>query len=350
MNDDFSDSYDPASAYRPSSATGKGSGPSDHSGWERELLARLAFASLREQRAARRWRIAFRLIFLSLFLGVGFLLIPDGFETDNIPGPGERHTALIDIYGVIADGSDASADLVNEGLRAAFEHEDTAAIILRINSPGGSPVQAGIIHDEILRMRAIYPDISVYAVIVDIGASAAYYVAAAADIIHANRASLVGSIGVKIEDFGFDEAMDEWGIERRVFTSGDDKQFLDPFSALEEKDVLRAQTLIGQVHRQFVDAVERGRGERLRPPRGIDVFSGAFWTGEEALSLGLIDGLRSVDDVAREVVGVEEIADFTVYPTYDYIDILDDFARTMTKIGIASEDLGSAFSRTPTIR
>ncbi|WP_025771708.1 S49 family peptidase [Thioalkalivibrio sp. HK1] len=347
MNDDFTDPYDSASAYGPSSATGKGGASGDHARGERELLARLAFASLEEQRAARRWRIAFRLIFLGLFLGVGFLLIPDDFEADTVPGG--RHTALIDIYGEIADWSDASADLVNDGLRAAFEHEDTAAIILRINSPGGSPVQAGIIYDEILRLRAIYPDISVYAVIVDIGASAAYYVAAAADIIHANRASLVGSIGVKIEDFGFDEAMEEWGIERRVFTSGDDKQFLDPFSPLEEKDALRAQILIEQVHRQFVEAVEQGRGERLRP-RGIDIFSGAFWTGEEALSLGLIDGLRSVDDVAREIIGVEEIADFTVYPTYDYIDILDDLAQTLTRIGIVSEDPASAFSRPPTIR
>ncbi|MBF2759937.1 MAG: S49 family peptidase [Ectothiorhodospiraceae bacterium AqS1] len=343
MNDDFSDSRDPAS--RPFSGTGKGAHPSDEP--DRDLLARLAFASLVEQRAARRWRIFFRLIFLSFILGAGLALLRDDFEGDAIPGG--QHTALIDIYGEIADWSDASAELVNEGLRAAFEHEDTAAIILRINSPGGSPVQAGIIYDEISRLRALHPEISVYAVIVDIGASAAYYVAAAADIIHANRASLVGSIGVKIEDFGFHEAMDEWGIERRSFTSGDDKQFLDPYSPLEQRDVARANRLIGQVHRQFVDAVKKGRGDRLRP-RGNDLFGGAFWTGEEALSLGLIDGLRSVDGVAREVIGVEEIADFTVYPSYDYFDIFDDLSESITKIGIASEGLRSVIAPTPEIR
>ncbi len=347
MNDDFSDFPDPPHSSRRFSATGKGSSEGEGSAWERELLSRLLFASLREQRAARRWRIAFRLVFLGLILSAGLLLLSDEFDTESIPAG--QHTALIDIYGVIADHSDAGADLVIEGLRAAFDHEDTAAIILRINSPGGSPVQAGSIFDEVIRLRAMRPEIEVHAVIIDIGASAAYYVAAAADAIHANRASLVGSIGVKIEDFGFSEAMREWGIERRVFASGDDKQFLDPFSPLEEKDVARARVLLAQVHRQFVDAVKQGRGDRLRP-RGTDIFSGSFWTGEEALSLGLVDSLRSVDEVAREIVGVKEIADFTVYPTYDYFDILGDFAESMTKIGVASEDLRSAISAAPEMR
>ena len=303
-------------------------------GWEREALERIALEALREQRRARRWSIFFKLAFLAyLFILLGVLVA--GREA-AAPIPGGRHTALVDIEGVIAQDAPANADTVVQGLRAAFEHERTAGVILRINSPGGSPVQAGQIYDEIRRLREKHPDIPIYAVITDIAASGAYYVAAAADEIYADKASLVGSIGVLMDGFGFVEAMRKLGIERRLLTAGERKGFLDPFSPADPEDVAHMKRLLEQVHRQFIRAVREGRGDRLKDDPVI--FSGLIWTGEEGVRLGLVDGLGSPGFVAREVIGAERIVDFT--PREDLLERLTErlglaVARALTRLGVA---------------
>lgn len=273
-------------------------------GWERRLLERLALEHLREQRRARRWALAFRL-FLVAYL-VALLIIWKSGEVTPITG---RHTALVELTGIIGPGRDVDADRVISGLRRAFKNDDVAGIILRINSPGGSPVQAGYINDEIRRLRKQYPQRKLYAVIGDVCASGGYYVAVAADAIYADKASIVGSIGVIMEGFGFPEALRKLGIERRVFTAGERKAFLDPFSPLEEEDRQHAFKLLRQIHRQFIRVVEEGRGKKL--VHDADLFSGLFWTGEEAVKLGLVDGLGSAGYVAREVIGAEDVVDYT---------------------------------------
>ncbi|MCP5155170.1 MAG: S49 family peptidase [Ectothiorhodospiraceae bacterium] len=275
-------------------------------GWERDIIARLAQSALVEQRRARRWNIALRLLFLAylVFVTVSFLPKP------SWPGEGdERHTALIEVNGTIADDSDASADRVITGLRAAFEDEATAGVILRINSPGGSPVQAGYIADEIRRLREKYPQTKVYAVVTDMAASGGYYVAAMADAIYADKGSLLGSIGVVMNGFGFVGAMEKLGIERRLLTAGEHKGFLDPFSPERPEEVAHFRDVLGQVHQQFIAVVRQGRGERLKG--GDELFSGLLWTGERAVELGLADGLGSASHVAREVIGAEKIVDYT---------------------------------------
>ena len=220
-----------------------------------------------------------------------------------------KHTALIDIHGVIAADAEASADNVITGLRAAFKNKGTAGIILRINSPGGSPVQAGYINDEIHRLRELHPDIPVYTVITDICASGGYYIAVGADQIYADKASIVGSIGVLMDGFGFVDAMNKLGIERRLLTAGEHKGFLDPFSPINVAEKKHVENLLAQIHQQFINVVKRGRGERLKDNK--DLFSGLVWTGTQAVDMGLVDGIGSSSYVAREVIGVERIVDFT---------------------------------------
>jgi protease-4 len=275
-------------------------------GWERQVITQLALEGLREQKIARRWRIVmFFLVITLLFLSlVGPYLI-----SATSKGTIGKHTALVDLSGVIAANSDASADRIVTGLRAAFEDENTVGVILRINSPGGSPVQSGYINDEIERLRGEYPEIPLYAVVMDICASGGYYVAAAADEIYADKASIVGSIGVRMDGFGFVEAIDKLGIERRLLTAGEHKALLDPFLPQGETEKAHMQRLLDAIHTQFIETVKAGRGDRLAD--NPEIFSGLVWTGDEALELGLIDGLGSSGYVAREIIGEEKIVDYT---------------------------------------
>ena len=302
---------------------------------ERDILNRLAFATLNEQRRHRRWRIFFIfLFFIYLFLIYFTVYQPEWSALvavdDEITSTGKQ-TALIEIDGVIATDTEASADKIVTGLQKAFKDKTTAGIILRINSPGGSPVQAGYINDEINRLRKQYSAIPVYAVITDICASGGYYIAAAADKIYADKASVVGSIGVLMNGFGFVQAMDKLGIERRLLTAGENKGFLDPFSPMKPEDIDHIKNLLNEIHVQFINAVKTGRGERLKGADEAKLFSGLVWTGEQAVKLGLVDALGSASYVAREIIKAEKIEDFTPKPNY-----LDRFA----------ERLGTTFAET----
>ena len=280
--------------------------PSHKTVWERDTLERLAFATLAEQRASRRWRIFFRMAWLLLAV----VLVWTGAQRAGVGGnnPSQAHTAVVAIKGEIADGADASAEWIVTALRAAFEDEGAQAVVLLINSPGGSPVQAGIINDEIRRLKAKHKK-PVYAVVEESCASAAYYIAVAADQIYVDKASIVGSIGVLMDGFGFTGLMDKLGVERRLMTAGENKGFLDPFSPQTKNQRAHAQTLLDQIHQQFIQVVREGRGARLKETP--EMFSGLFWSGQQAIELGLADGLGNVDYVAREVVKAEDIIDYT---------------------------------------
>lgn len=281
--------------------------------WERDTINRLAFAALNEQRRARRWSIFFKSLMFAYFLILFITLYKGGEGVDGRIKSGD-HTALIDIQGVIAERTVASADNIITGLRDAFDNKHTAGIILRSNSPGGSPVQSGYVYDEIIRLREKYPDIPVYTVITDICASGCYYIAAATDQIYADKASLVGSIGVLMNSFGFVGAMDKLGVERRLYTAGEHKGFLDPFSPEKSEDVAHIKRILDITHQQFINAVKTGRGDRLQV--NDKIFSGFIWNGEESVKNGLIDSLGSSSYVAREVIGAEKIVDFTPRPHY----------------------------------
>ena len=274
-----------------------------------KLVETLAQSSLKEQRRSRRWGIFFKLLtFCWLFVLAGGLYTNLQLGETSAPTASGKYTALVEINGQIGSG-DVSADTITTGLRAAFESKGTQAVILRINSPGGSPVQSGYVYDEIRRLRTLHPDIKLYAVIMDLGASGGYYIASAADEIYADKASLVGSIGVIASGFGFVEAMDNLGVTRRVYTAGENKAFMDPFQAVDKKAAKLWQASLDTIHQQFITAVKTGRGERLQD--NPDIFSGMVWSGEKAKTLGLVDGLGSAGYVAREVVGAEDIVDFT---------------------------------------
>jgi protease IV len=290
----------------------------NESSWERNLISRIATDALKEQRRARRWGIFFKSLFFLYLFAILMLYMPGDWTRSSVSAKG--HTALIDIDGLIAAHTQAKADNVVTGLRRAFEDKNTRGIILRINSPGGSPVQAGYIYDEIMRLRDEYPDTPLYAVITDTCASGGYYIAAAADEIYANKASVVGSIGVVFAGFGFVDAIEKLGIERRLLTAGDKKGIMDPFSPMEWDDAEHLQQLLDSIHEQFIDVVIEGRGDRLADDDRI--FSGLVWTGEQSLELGLVDGLGSAGYVAREIIGYENITDFTLRETY-----FDRFAR-----------------------
>ncbi|MCG5074596.1 S49 family peptidase [Paraburkholderia tagetis] len=276
-------------------------------GWEREALERIAMAAINEQRAARRWKIFFRFAFLAVLVLIAWSILDlSGARVDS----GGRHTALVTLNGEIASDTLANAEDINNALSSAFEDDGTAGVILHIDSPGGSPVQAGIINDEIRRLRAKYPAIPLYVVVGDMCASGGYYVAAAADKIYVNKASIVGSIGVLMDSFGFTGMMDKLGIQRRLRTSGENKGFFDPFSPDTPKMDAHAQEMLDQIHQQFIDAVKAGRGQRLKD--SPDIFSGLFWTGQKSVELGLADGFGDNDYVAREIIKAPDIVDYTV--------------------------------------
>ncbi|MCL6555599.1 MAG: S49 family peptidase [Burkholderiales bacterium] len=276
--------------------------------WERQTLEKIALAAVTEQRRARRWGIFFKSLgFLYLFLLLAAYL---GWLTPSeLPAAGRKHTALVDLQGIIAPGAPASAERIIEGLNKAFKDKHTQGVILRINSPGGSPVQAGQINDEIRRLRAQYPHIPLYAVVDDLCASGGYYVAVAADRIYVDKASLIGSIGVLINGFGFTGTMDKLGVERRLLTAGENKAFLDPFSPENPRHRAYAQRMIEEIHQQFIDVVRKGRGARLKETP--EMFTGLVWHGAKAIELGLADAYGSVNSVAREVIKAENIVDFT---------------------------------------
>ncbi len=275
--------------------------------WEREQLEKLVSSTLNEHRRTRRWGIFFKFLTFAYLFTLLIIMFPDKFSSSPIKNKG--HTALIEVAGVIAAGESAGADNVITGLRAAFEDVNTKGVILRINSPGGSPVQSAYINDEIMRLKEKYTDIPVYAVIVDVCASGGYYIAAAADKIYADKGSIVGSIGVLMNGFGFEEAMSRLGVERRLLTAGEHKGIMDPFSPVKEGEKEHIQGMLDQLHRQFINTVKKGRGDRLK--NDPKLFSGLFWSGEESVKLGLVDGLGSSSYVAREIIGEEEIVDFT---------------------------------------
>jgi protease-4 len=275
-------------------------------GWERDTMERLMFATLAEQRSARRWKTFKSLAWLAFFIFLVWAALYRG-------GPSKAdkslpHTAVVEIKGEIAEGGDASAEFVVAAMRAAFEDDGAKGIVLLINSPGGSPVQAGIIWDEIRRLRAKYNK-PVYAVVEESCASAAYYIASATDKIYVDKASIVGSIGVLMDGFGFTGVMEKVGVERRLLTAGENKGFLDPFSPMTDKQRTFALGMLEQIHKQFIDAVKAGRGKRLKD--SPELFSGLFWTGQQAVEMGLADQTANLDYVAREVIKAEELVDYT---------------------------------------
>jgi len=284
--------------------------------WERSVLEKVALQAIQEQRRSRQWSALFKLLwflfaFLVLAAMLGWVGRPDKDAAAMSVG---RHTALVELEGVIAPESKASAEYVIKGLNRAFKDANTVGVVLRINSPGGSPVQAGYMNDEIRRLRAKYPDIPLHVVVQDLCASGGYYVAVAADRIYVDKASLVGSIGVIMGGFGFTGAMDKLGIERRAYTAGDNKDFLDPFVPENPQHRAHAQKMLDEIHEQFIKTVRQGRGQRLKETP--EVFSGLVWTGEKSVELGLADGLGSAEYVAREVFKAEKIVDYTVEENY----------------------------------
>jgi len=283
----------------------------DNQNWEREVLEKLAMSAVQEQRRTRHWGIFFKTLtlaylFLLLFLFMGWM----GGKSEAGLSVG-KHTALVQLNGVIAANSTANADNIIGSLQDAFKDKDTQGVILQINSPGGSPVQAGEINDEIRRLRAKYPKIPLYVVVEDICASGGYYVAAAADKIFVNKASLIGSIGVLMDGFGFTGTMDKLGVQRRLLTAGENKGFLDPFSPLNDKQKVYAQQMLDDIHQQFINVVKQGRGKRLK--QDPELFSGLVWTGDQGVKLGLADGYGTTESVARDVIHAEKIVDYTTH-------------------------------------
>lgn len=281
--------------------------PPQESAWERSVLEKLAFSALEEQKARRRWGVFFK-VFMAVYLVAVLMVITDfGSGDEQLNGP---HTAMVYLKGTLDEGTDASADNLIAALRAAFADKNTRGVVLRINSPGGSPVQAGIVNDEIRRLRQLHPAIPLHAVVEDMCASGGYYVAAAADKIYVNKASLIGSIGVLMDGFGFTGAMQKLGVERRLLTAGENKGFLDPFSHQEKRQESHAHFLLDEIHRQFIEVVRQGRGGRLKETP--EMFSGLVWTGTQSIELGLADALGTVDSVARDEIKAEKIIDYSV--------------------------------------
>src|SRR5687767_6619611 len=274
--------------------------------WERELVTKLATAALKEQRRARLWGIFFKL--LTFAYVTMLLLMAIDWKHADVAG-GRKHTAMVEVSGLIAPGTDASAERITTALQAAFKDKNTQGVVVRINSPGGSPVQAQTIYDEMKRLRKKHPEIPLYAVIEDVCASGGYFVAVGADRIYVGKSSIVGSIGVLMNGFGFTGLMDKLGVERRLITAGENKGMLDPFSPVEPKDVQHAKQLIHDVHEQFIGVVREGRGKRLKETP--ELFSGLIWTGQKSVELGLADGIGSLESVARDVLKAEDIVDYT---------------------------------------
>jgi protease-4 len=278
---------------------------------DQTLMERVLLASIEEQRRARRWRNFWRAVWAAIVISVIWAVFISSGPSTGVH-PTSRHTALVNLSGVIDAESNANAESITISLREAFGNQSAAGVILRINSPGGSPVQAGIVYDEILRLKAQYPDKKLMVVVEEVAASGGYYIAAAADAIYVDKASLVGSIGVRMDGFGFTEAMKKLGIERRVLTAGDDKALLDPFLAVDPKQKAAVQQMLTEVHQQFIAAVKKGRGDRLKAVP--EIFSGMVWTGTKSVELGLADGLGTVDTVARDVLKADEVIDYSLEP------------------------------------
>jgi protease IV len=307
LNDPADPNHAPNAAATAGPAAAASSAPaSAATPWERSVLEQWMQGQLAEQRAARRWKYGMRLawlIFLAALVWLG--MDRNGVHSSDVSHP---HTAMVEVKGEIASGGEASAEVIVSSIRNAFEDEGAQAVVLLINSPGGSPVQAGIINDEIYRLKALYKK-PVYAVVEDSCASAAYYIAVAADQIYVDKASIVGSVGVLMDGFGFTGLMDKLGVERRLMTAGENKGILDPFSPVTDKQKQFAQGMLDAIHQQFIGAVRTGRGKRLKETP--EMFSGLFWTGDQAVKLGLADQLANLDYVAREVVKAEELIDYT---------------------------------------
>ncbi|HZV53792.1 MAG TPA: S49 family peptidase [Rhodocyclaceae bacterium] len=281
--------------------------------WERRIIEKLALDAVAEQRRRRRWGIFFKLLGFAYLIIVLMIALDWPGAREHLPD-GAKHTAMVQLKGVISSRGDASAENIISALQAAFEDKKTGGVVLRINSPGGSPVQAGIINDEIRRLRGKYPDIPLYAVVEDICASGGYYVAAAADKIFVDKASIVGSIGVLIDGFGFTGTMDKLGVERRLLTAGENKGFLDPFSPQNAQHKAHAQQMLGEIHQQFIAVVRQGRGKRLKETP--EMFSGLMWSGSKSIELGLADDYGTIDSVARDVIKAEDVRDYTVKPNF----------------------------------
>ncbi len=286
------------------------------------MLEKLAGDSLDEQKRTRKYRTAVSLLWLAFFFLI-FMALMGWFGGKRSEGNSlDKHTALVELKGVIAADSKASGDKIISALQAAFKDKNTVGVVLRINSPGGSPVQAGYINDEIKRLRIKYKDIPLYVVVQDICASGGYYVAVAGDKIFVDKASLVGSIGVLMDGFGFTGTMEKLGVDRRLVTAGSNKGFLDPYSPLNPEQQKYAQQMVGEIHQQFISVVKAGRGARLKETP--DTFSGLVWSGEKSVQLGLADGFGSLDSVARDVIKAEQIVDFTTEESFS-----EQFARRL---------------------
>lgn len=334
---DWESDRNPGWGSEPGEGAGKSSGgrrspaipPESARDWK--LIEKLVMSLQSEQRKSRRWGIFFKLLTFGYLFALLFMIqFPLGGALESAT-KGE-HTALVEIEGTIAADELASADNIVGALREAFKADNSVGVILRINSPGGSPVQSGYVYDEIVRLREEYPDKKLYAVISDVGASGAYYIAAAADEIYADKASLVGSIGVVSGGFGFTGIMEKLGVDRRLYTAGENKAFLDPFSPEEEEEVRFWEDVLETTHEQFIESVRKGRGDRLADDERL--FSGLIWSGEQALELGLIDGLGSSSHVARQVIGQEDIVDYSRRKS-PFQDIVDQFGVSVGS-GIAS--------------
>lgn len=306
--------------------------------WERKVLEKLALEALAEQKRARRWGIFFKLLGFG-YLALVLVVALDLGNADHV-AEGTKYTALVELTGVIKAKGDADAEQIVTALQAAFEDKNTAGVILRINSPGGSPVQSGIINDEMRRLRAKHPEIPLHVVVEDVCASGGYYVAAGADKIFVDKASIVGSIGVLMDGFGFTGAMDKLGVERRLLTAGESKGFLDPFSPQNENHKDHARQMLGEIHQQFIEVVRKGRGKRLKETP--EMFSGLMWSGAKSIELGLADGYGSVESVARDVIKAAEVRDFTVKQNF-----AEKFAKQLgAQVG---ESMAAIFMR-PTLR
>ncbi|MCK5829537.1 MAG: signal peptide peptidase SppA [Methylococcales bacterium] len=276
--------------------------------WERGVLEKLAMAAVTEQRTARRWSIFFKMLMFVYLIAVGTVAFYPKFSK-GISGSDKEHTAVVDILGVIAEGEAANAESIIEGLRDAVKDEKTKGVILNINSPGGSPVQSAYVYAEIRRLKEKHPDLPIYAVVSDMCASGGYYIAAAADKIYVSESSMIGSIGVLMNGFGFVNAMEKFGIDRRLLIAGKHKALMDPFSPMKQEETVHMQALLNEVHQQFITAVRTGRGDRLVETK--DMFTGLVWTGAQGVKLGLADGFGSVDTVARKIIGTKNKLNFT---------------------------------------
>ncbi|MGR9114436.1 MAG: signal peptide peptidase SppA [Gammaproteobacteria bacterium] len=310
-------------------------------GWEREMIEKLAFAAVTEQRRARRWGVFFKLLMFVYLLAIfGVAMYPQFKEDFGVGDAGDGHTAVIDVVGVIAEDKEANADVIIQGLRDAVKDKNTKGIILHINSPGGSPVQSDYVYNEIRRLKKDHPELPVISVVSDICASGGYYIASAADKIYVNQASIIGSIGVVMNGFGFVDVLDKLGVERRLLTAGAHKAMLDPFSPTNEAETRHMQRLLNQVHSQFINAVRTGRGERLK--ENEEMFSGLVWTGKEGVELGLADDFGNDRFVAKTVIGAEKLVNFTPHER-----LLD---RLAGKLGASFGQALGAFSEKMPLR